>query len=495
VSTGTAWTTRPHRVGQTLAIVPKTETHALYKMDSILSTILWCVVSRPCCSLLNRSFLECLTRHRPSALCCRFEQGYSDDDCVDHFTEGQAVRMAALWNAYRSTEVPKNDTVPKNDYVCQAATAAVGLTPYTNVMAEAQDGEPVPPGTDCEDQNGWCETSIQNSVWYTIVAPASGCINIGINNAIGFLDGSDMQLALYSVGECDDFGTFELVAANDDGGFGCAPLIRSAFVVPGETYYIQLDGYDGTIGSGNLEITSECIEAPTNDNVCQAATAAVGLTPYTNVMAGAQDGEPVPPGTDCEDQNGWCETSIQNSVWYTIVAPASGCINIGIGALDDTDLQLALYSVGECDDFESFDLVASNDDGGLEAAPLIQLAFVVPSETYYIQLDGYEGTIGTGQLEITACCTEPEIVCGDSKNGVDKKAAMCVWDSKKGQHKTKCVDPAKGFKPNEDKWLVGCGCCANDDEKDPPQYCTNGTKATTNATKKPYLNNKTPPAR
>jgi hypothetical protein len=397
---------------------------------------------------------------------------------MDKFTEGQVVRMAALWDAYRNPETPENDTVPENDNVCQATTAVVGLTPYTTALAGGQDGEPAPPGTGCDDQNGWCEPFIQNSVWYTIVAPASGCINVRTTLAIGALDATDLQLALYSVGDCTDFESFELVAANDDGGFGNAPLIQSAVVNPDETYYIQLDGYDGTVGFGNLEITSECIERPTNDNVCQAATAAVGQTPFTNDLAGGQDGEPAPPGTDCDDQNGWCEPFIQNSVWYTIVAPASGCINIGIGALDATDLQLALYSVGDCTDFESFELVAANDDGGLDYAPLIQNAFVVPSETYYIQLDGYDGTVGYGNLEITSeCCTDSDIVCGVSKKGGAEKTPMCVWDSKKGKQETKCVDPVKGFKPKKDKWLVGCGCCANNDELNPPMYCTGGTKA------------------
>ncbi len=64
-------------------------------------------------------------------------------------------------------------------------------------------------------------------------------------------------------------------------------------------------------------------------------------------MAGAQVREPVPPGIECWNQNdrtGWCdsENSIQNSVWFTIVGPASGCINIGIGALGSIDMQLAI---------------------------------------------------------------------------------------------------------------------------------------------------------
>ncbi len=116
MASGMAWTTRPQSQGlprpfQTLN-VPKDKTHALYKTDWILSTISWCVVSRPCCSLLNRSFSGCLNRPRPSALCCRFEQDYGNDSCINHFTEGQAVRMAAMWNAYREGATPEPTPAP-----------------------------------------------------------------------------------------------------------------------------------------------------------------------------------------------------------------------------------------------------------------------------------------------------------------------------------------------------------------------------------------------
>jgi hypothetical protein len=129
--------------------------------------------------------------------------------------------------------------------------------------------------------------------------------------------------------------------------------------------------------------------------------------------------------------------------------------------------------------------------------PLIQNA-VVPSETYYIQIDRWDGTIGgSGQLEITVCFTDSEIefVFGDSKNGVDKKARGEFWTARR-VNTTKCVDPLKGLKPKEDQWLVGCGCSTNNDEPNPPQYCIPpdyGTKAAPNATKKPHLENKTPP--
>jgi hypothetical protein len=36
-----------------------------------------------------------------------------DDDCLDNFTEGQAVRTAALWDKFRNPEKP-----PENDNVC-----------------------------------------------------------------------------------------------------------------------------------------------------------------------------------------------------------------------------------------------------------------------------------------------------------------------------------------------------------------------------------------
>jgi hypothetical protein len=60
---------------------------------------------------------------------------------------------------------------------------------------------------------------------------------------------------------------------------------------------------------------------------------------------------------------------------------------------------------------------------------------------------------------------------------------MCIWDSKKKQYKTECEDPFKSLKKQKKgRVFVGCGCCANSNEPNPPQYCTTITSPSTSPT-------------
>jgi hypothetical protein len=243
---------------------------------------------------------------------------------------------------------------------------------------------------------------------------------------------TDMQLAMYRLdGTCNDFGSsFVKVSANDDGGNGGAPFIRNAGVVPGKTYYIQLDGYDGEIGSGYLLI-SECPQAPDNDDACGAALMELGVpVAWDNAAATAEIGEIHPgPGTvgdGCLSQHGWCndaditgEPSIHNSVWFKFEDVAPICINIEIDSTDD--MQLALYKVsGQCSTsaFGSFVEVAANDDIRKgDSAPSIRNVGIDPGTTYYIQLDGFDGAIGSGDILISECSLDQLCNCGLDSNG------------------------------------------------------------------------------
>src|SRR5690606_23622316 len=67
--------------------------------------------------------------------------------------------------------------------------------------------------------------------------------------------------ALYTAEICSDFSTFSLLAANDDSpAENCAAQTDSASelfacgLVPGETYYVQIDGFLGETGNFGLSI-------------------------------------------------------------------------------------------------------------------------------------------------------------------------------------------------------------------------------------------------
>lgn len=129
------------------------------------------------------------------------------------------------------------------DNACSAIALPFGFSgPYTNVGATIEAGEPVPPATGCTVQTGWCLASISHSVWFTFVAPPSGRIQIGNGSPLW-----DNEFALYSATSCTDFSSFTLIAANDDSS--SSPFnarITGVCLVPGQTYYLQVDGYSTT---------------------------------------------------------------------------------------------------------------------------------------------------------------------------------------------------------------------------------------------------------
>ena len=166
-----------------------------------------------------------------------------------------------------------------NDMPCEAtpliADGSIFLS--SNVGSSADFGEVTPPAgsNGCQSQDGWCagELNVATSVWFTFTAPPSGGVTISTCN-VGTT--FDTQLALYSVTDCDNYATYNLIAANDDLA-GCGQIYASqvtACVNPNEVYYIQVDGYGSATGEIAIRVTedegSECVPAclnPTNFGV------------------------------------------------------------------------------------------------------------------------------------------------------------------------------------------------------------------------------------
>ncbi|GAB4252722.1 MAG: hypothetical protein Kow0027_17600 [Saprospiraceae bacterium] len=338
-------------------------------------------------------------------------------------TEAQAVE-----EAWKAVGVPCNGA--SNDNVCNALPITLGVPINADgFCATAQSGEVSPGigtgGSTCNSQDGWCsfDPNVQNSVWFTFVAPPSGLVKVSSD------DLDDTQVAIWSVGNCSDFNTFTEIAANDDSGPGFSPLILCASVNPGQTYYVQVDGFSGFAYNTNI-LVEESLASPGNDDVCNALpmTLGVPINANSNLCPGAsaQPGE-VSPGagtgsSSCNSQDGWCsfETGVQNSLWFTFVAPPSGKVDISTSNTDDT--QLALWSVGDCNNFGSFTEIAANDDDGPLFAPFINDACVVPGQTYYLQIDGFDGT--SYNTDITVTAVYPVLNC--PANQVEVAGASCV---------------------------------------------------------------------
>src|SRR5690606_6731290 len=138
------------------------------------------------------------------------------------------------------------------------------VTYGSNIGATADINEVVPPVGGCNTDSTWCEGGLDNSVWFTFVGPASGRVRInGCNDASTF----DSQFAIYTATDCNDYSTFDLIGANDDAPFAMFGTCASGSfragvelcIEPGETYYLQVDGY--TAAEGTFGITIEGVDA------------------------------------------------------------------------------------------------------------------------------------------------------------------------------------------------------------------------------------------
>jgi hypothetical protein len=147
--------------------------------------------------------------------------------------------------------------------IFQKAPTEVNAPPTTadNSFASIQASETSPvnlPNTDPESDctTAWCDGSLDNTLWFSFTAPESGSVLIST-----CFEGIDTQVALCTVGNCNDFGTVTYLNANDDMINPCssnsyASEISAIGLIPGETYYIQTDGYGGELGTFQIQVTS-----------------------------------------------------------------------------------------------------------------------------------------------------------------------------------------------------------------------------------------------
>ncbi|GIV35221.1 MAG: hypothetical protein KatS3mg031_2756 [Chitinophagales bacterium] len=253
------------------------------------------------------------------------------------------------------------------------------------------------------DAAPFCSTSnTAPGVWYRYTGDGSfvtaSLCNAGTNY--------DTKLSVYT-GDC----TSLLCEVGNDDDSGCSFSSLSSSVewlsTAGTDYFILVHGFGSNTGSFELTLNCNPVELPANDDPCNAEPLTLGTpAPFDNTFATALPGEISPgvgsiPGSTCNSPDGWCslDPDVQNSLWYTFVAPPSGHVIISSEPLDG---QLAVYSVTDCGDFSTYTEIGANDDGNPAClfCPLVELHCLMPGATYYVQLDGFDGEIGTGTITV-----------------------------------------------------------------------------------------------
>jgi hypothetical protein len=164
---------------------------------------------------------------------------------------------------------PFTITMPlSNDTVCGAQMLPVDGVSYvfnnTGATVTAGENTIAPPTTGAQTTTGWLNSTLNNTLWYTFVVPASG--NVRVNNtAINYAG----QAAVYTTAGCFDYGLFALNSANDNeiGGTSVAPNWTVCGLTPGDTAYLLIDGSTATAGNFAISISAINLNAGGVNNV------------------------------------------------------------------------------------------------------------------------------------------------------------------------------------------------------------------------------------
>ena len=152
------------------------------------------------------------------------------------------------------------------------------------------------------------------------------------------------------------------------------------------------------IGSHGLctdtAFTELIVNRQQNDNIADALALEFGINgPFSNKCCSKEENEPAPAEDGCNTQITWCEEGgVQNSVWFTFIAPATDTISLAAPGFDD---QMAIYDADSAQALLSgnYTLLAANDDYNLTNfdAVITGLTGLTPGKKYWVQIDGSAG--------------------------------------------------------------------------------------------------------
>ncbi|MFN6076282.1 MAG: T9SS type A sorting domain-containing protein, partial [Fluviicola sp.] len=194
----------------------------------------------------------------------------------------------------------------------------------------------------------------------------------------------------------EDLNDFTEVIAN---GTNNSDTVVDASLIPSGVYEVYVQAACLTGDTSNWVGPLSLVMPLENDTTCGAPLLNVDETQYifNNTGATTSLGENAiaPDATGAQTTDGWINSTINSSLWYRFVAPSTGSVRINSTGRA-YDGQIAVYELTNCDDFNTFSLLAANDDeiGGTSKAPNFTVCGLTPGSEYYILFDGFNGTQG-----------------------------------------------------------------------------------------------------
>jgi gliding motility-associated-like protein len=336
------------------------------------------------------------------SLGCQDNFGTGVDETFNYssFTPGQVYKIRVYhWGTGAGTGgfdicVTSPSAPPSND----ACGGAVALNVNTSCSPQAYSSD------GATNSFPGCAGNADDDVWFSFVATNS--VQDIIVDPISSLD---LVVQLYQ-GNCSSLNS---LACMDNTFTGDQEIINAVGLTPGATYYFRVyDYYTGTTGSFDVCVVGTPTPAPTNDEPCNAilmpsVSSACNYATFNNVGATTTTGAGIPTPSSCAGGSGSNPiggfTSGTADVWFQIVVPSTGNINItaepNLGSGSISDGAMALYS-GDCNNMTQ---IACADDypaypgSNHDLLPMITESGLTPGDTIYLRYWGFgtnEGDFG-----------------------------------------------------------------------------------------------------
>jgi gliding motility-associated-like protein len=333
------------------------------------------------------------------------------------------------------TPSPTNDE-PCNAILMPAVTSACNYATFNNDGATATSGGGIPNPSSCAGGSGTQMGGFNSGsadVWFQIVVPATGNINITAEPNLGAGSINDGVMALYS-GDCNNMS--QIACADDYPSYpGSAhdllPMITESGLTPGDTLYLRYWGF-GT-NEGNFGF---CVNTAVNDDCADAlyicdingysasTSAAYTATRPSNMRGNAEQNDPptytYTPGTNTGGifgQGGpWGSGSpafdvrIDNNSWISFTASnATAVLNVSvidcwIGNYPNGGIQMQIFDANNCTNFVPVSNFEENSTGFTITANNLTIG-----NDYYLMVDGYAGDICSYTISANSGVLFPDI--------------------------------------------------------------------------------------
>jgi hypothetical protein len=317
------------------------------------------------------------------------------------------------WFNITITEVPGPLPIT-NDDICDATdlgtvppSGTLSVPSAHNFCATTEAGEPVPTAFD-----------IDQTVWYSFKAPATGNVTIDLDSdPLGLGDDIELQVAVYESSTNLCTGVLTEVDSDYD---PLAPLtfdedLTVTCLEPGRIYWIQIDGalppwpldvwVEGYFGMDVIEDPA-FVPLPTSDSICNSEFlgnvppgGVTSLYSSSNFCATEESGEPNVTGG-----SSFFDFAYDETVWFHFTTSASpGGIRVDITNAVGIDAGIHIYQTTTWPTCSFGDLIeVTNADDIFSFNTSAFMPCVEPNTTYYVQVDGFDiiGDFGTFDIQV-----------------------------------------------------------------------------------------------